>query len=112
VPLPFVFPCRWGVIEPFKDGRNLTRPINNPCGAQVESCGVLQWISRLEFQKLDRDNNTVMDRDEYEERYRREDQFDGNTGFSSLFTFSKLAENVSAENGYFLGLTQATWEEK
>lgn len=61
---------------------------------------------------LGRDNNTVLDRSEYQERYTIESQFEGNTGFSSLFTFSKLAENVTAKNGYFFGLTQATWEEQ
>uniref|UniRef100_A0A7S0Z2B7 EF-hand domain-containing protein n=1 Tax=Hemiselmis tepida TaxID=464990 RepID=A0A7S0Z2B7_9CRYP len=100
---------RWGVVFD-REGRNLTRPISNPCGARKEECGVLEWIKQVEFEKLDRDGNGVLDRGEYQNRYTQEDQFEGRTGFGALYNFGELSNNASTPTGFVLGVSQETWD--
>uniref|UniRef100_A0A7S0UEV3 EF-hand domain-containing protein n=1 Tax=Hemiselmis andersenii TaxID=464988 RepID=A0A7S0UEV3_HEMAN len=101
--------ARWGVVFD-REGRNLTRPVTNPCGERKEECGVLEWIKQVEFDKLDRDENKVLDRNEYLKRFTVEDQVEGRTGFGQLYDFGKLSENHSTATGFILGVSQDTWD--
>lgn len=81
VELMYIVDDRWGTMMD-AEGNSRTRLIDNPCGGKMMQCGVLQWIARVEFKKLDRNLDGVMTREEYEVRYTAERRLTDN-GFGA-----------------------------
>ncbi|EKX44593.1 hypothetical protein GUITHDRAFT_139538 [Guillardia theta CCMP2712] len=106
------FKARWGTTMD-AEGQVRTRLIDNPCGSSQNdfqrsgelTCGVLQWITRLEFDKLDINRNGYLSKDEYELRYPSYLPLKDN-GLKGDYTFESAAENSSE-----WGISKATWDE-
>ena len=98
----------WGVTRDPQLGTERTRVLNQSCGSGDGQpadlgelqCGVLQWITRVQFDKMDRDKNGYVSMAEYDLEYPRYLQLtpDRRLGFKDDWTFTRAAEN-GTDNG-------------
>jgi hypothetical protein len=93
----------WGKTKDPQLGIERTRVLNQSCGGEETGelqCGVLQWITRVQFDKLDRDKNGYVSLAEYDLEYPAYQQPtpDRRLGFKSEWTFTRAAEN-GTDNG-------------
>jgi len=75
-------------------GTEYTRLLDNPCGGSDAKCGIKQWATKSEFTKLDRDQDGILTRSEYEQQYTAaRTAYD--TGFTNQRTFEAIVGNSS-----------------
>lgn len=93
---------RWGTMtDPM--GNTYTRLMDNPCGDRNMMCGYKQWIPKSEFLKLDKNQDGVMSREEYEKQYTAS-RLAYDDGFKTGVSFGSIAGNGST-------ITEAQWIE-
>mmetsp|Transcript_12687 Transcript_12687/g.18400 ORF Transcript_12687/g.18400 Transcript_12687/m.18400 type:complete len:277 (-) Transcript_12687:21-851(-) len=107
---------QWGVMVDPQLGIERTRVLDQKCGgdeAKSEDlgemqCGVLQWITRVQFDKIDRDKNGYVSAREYDLEYPDDLQLspDRRLGFKEDWTFSR-----AADNGTDNGISKAAFDE-
>lgn len=93
----------WGKTKDPQLGIERTRVLNQSCGGEETGelqCGVLQWITRVQFDKMDRDKNGYVSLAEYDLEYPAYQQPtpDRRLGFKTDWTFTRAAEN-GTDNG-------------
>ena len=106
---------RWGKMVDPQLGETRARVLDQPCGAVSSEgedlgelqCGVKQWIARVQFAKLDRDNDGYVSSAEYDLEYPADVQTSGDrrAGFKQDWTFSR-----AASNGTDNGISKASWD--